>query len=104
ALIGATKGSLPRPVAKFMVEFAIRVRASFELGEMTDTVSFRELQRWGRKSLVYGRTDVTQLDESGKPVFIPDCAKAFVDAIYTGMEETDQSVASEFYELVFGTT
>ncbi len=102
ALIGSTKGALPVEVAKFMVELAIRVRASFELGEMTDTLSFRELQRWGRKALVYGRTDATVLVE-GKPRTIPDCAKAFVDAIYTGMEETDQDAVMPVYELVFGT-
>lgn len=103
ALIGSTKGALPVEIAKFMVELAIRVRASFELGEMSDTVSFRELQRWARKSLVYGSNSETQLDsESGKPLLIPDTAKAFVDAIYTGMEETDQGVAAAFYDTVFG--
>ncbi|MPQ69279.1 AAA family ATPase [Pseudomonas sp. MWU12-2323] len=98
ALLGSTNGDLPVAVGKFMIELAIRVRASFEQGEMSDTVSFRELQRWGRKSLVYGHT-VTVLD---KPRLIPDCAKAFVDAIYTGMEETDQEVVRNFYELVYG--
>jgi MoxR-like ATPase len=103
ALVGSTDGSLPVQVAKFMVELAMRVRASFEQGEMTDTVSFRELQRWGRKSLVYATFDANQKDESGNPRMIPDCAKAFVDAIYTGMEESDQEVAANFYELAFGT-
>lgn len=102
ALIGSTKGALPVEVAKFMVELAIRVRAAFEIGEMTDTLSFRELQRWGRKALVYGRTDATVLVDN-KPKLIPDCAKAFVDAIYTGMEETDQDAVLPTYELVFGT-
>lgn len=102
ALIGSTKGALPIEVAKFMVELAIRVRAAFEAGELTDTLSFRELQRWGRKALVYGRTDKTVLVDN-KPKLIPDCAKAFVDAIYTGMEETDQDAVLPTYELVFGT-
>jgi MoxR-like ATPase len=104
ALLGATKGALPIPVGKWMVEFAIRVRASFEQGDMSDTVSFRELKRWARKALIYGTPSETLTDEDGKPLLIPDNAKAFVDAIYTGMEETDQAVAREFYELVFGTT
>lgn len=86
ALLGATGGRLPKDTAKQMVEFAVRVRASFELGELYDTVSFRELQRWARKTLVYG-----------------DVGTAFVDAFYTGMEETDQVVAAEFYELCIGT-
>lgn len=103
ALIGATKGHLPVEVAKFMVEMAIRVRGSFEQGEMTDTMSFRELRRWGRKSLMYGAPDSSTL-VNGQAKFVPDCAKAFVDAVYTGMEETDQDVVREFYELVFGTT
>ena len=102
ALIGATSGTLPREVGKFMVEMAIRVRASFEQGDMTDTMSFRELKRWARKSLMYG-TQVQNAQDPSKPIFIPDCAKAFVDAVYTGMEETDQDVTREFYELVFGT-
>lgn len=85
ALVGSTGGALPVDVAKTMVEFAIRVRASFELGEMFDTVSFRELQRWARKTLIYG-----------------DVGKAFIDAMYTGMEESDQAVAAEFFELAIG--
>ncbi|OZB34364.1 MAG: hypothetical protein B7X51_01895 [Pseudomonas sp. 34-62-33] len=102
ALLGSTKGILPVFVGRSMVELAIRIRASFEIGEMTDTVSFRELQRWARKSLVYAKFDANQLVD-GKPKMIPDCAKAFVDAIYTGMEESDQEVSANFYELVFGT-
>jgi MoxR-like ATPase len=102
ALIGSTKGILPVEVAKFMVELVVRVRAAYELGEMTDTLSFRELQRWGRKALVYAHTDST-VQVNGKPKLIPDCAKAFVDAIYTGMEETDQDAILPTYELVFGT-
>lgn len=102
ALIGATNGALPREVGKFMVEMAIRVRASFEQGDMSDTMSFRELKRWARKSLVYG-TPEKNVEDKSKPKIIPDCAKAFVDAVYTGMEETDQDVTREFYSLVFGT-
>lgn len=102
ALLGATNGALPVEVGKFMVEMAIRVRASFEQGEMTDTLSFREIRRWARKSLMYGAPEENVVAGS-QPKFVPDCAKAFVDAIYTGMEETDQDVAREFYELVFGT-
>ncbi|OWG36964.1 hypothetical protein CAQ69_18075 [Stutzerimonas stutzeri] len=102
ALLGSTKGILPVFVGRSMVELAIRIRASFEIGEMTDTVSFRELQRWARKSLVYAKFDANQLVD-GKPKMIPDCQKAFVDAIYTGMEESDQEVSANFYELVFGT-
>lgn len=101
ALIGATNGALPGVVGKLMVELAIRVRASFEQGDMTDTMSFRELRRWGRKSLIYGAPDTEMVND--KPVYRPDCAKAFVDAVYTGMEETDQDVVRNFYELVFGT-
>ncbi|MFL1449335.1 AAA family ATPase [Pseudomonas tritici] len=101
ALVGATKGALPTVVAKLMIELAMRVRASFEQGEMTDTVSFRELQRWARKSLVYAVPNLLDLDGDGKPKIKPDCATAFVDAIFTGMEESDQAVASEMYELVF---
>lgn len=106
ALIGATGGSLPIEVGKFMVEMAIRVRASFEQGDMTDTLSFRELRLWGCKSLMYGapETNAAVGSTPKKPKVVPDCAKAFVDAVYTGMEETDQSVAREFYELVFGTS
>lgn len=100
ALLGSTAGALPATVGKLMIELAMRVRAAFEQGEMTDTLSFRELQRWGRKALVYGRTDATQLVDN-KPVLIPDCHKAFVDAIYTGMEETDQDVTRTLFELVF---
>lgn len=102
ALRGSTNNILPVDTAKFMIELALRIRASFEQGDMTDTVSFRELQRWGRKSLVYGRHDPLLKDGNGGPRLMPDCAKAFVDAIYTGMEESDQDVAREFYELVFG--
>lgn len=98
ALIGSTNGALPRDIGKMMIELAIRIRASFEQGEMSDTCSFRELQRWARKSLVYGRPDANDVTRR-----IPNCDKAFVDAIYTGMEETDQDVARSFYELVFGT-
>ncbi len=101
ALIGSTNGALPVEVAKFMVELAIRVRASFEQGDMTDTLSFRELRRWGRKALMYGAQE-TNVMAGSNPLFVPDCAKAFVDAVYTGMEETDQDVVREFYELVFG--
>ncbi|WP_236468082.1 AAA family ATPase [Pseudomonas syringae] len=97
ALIGSTNGALPRDIGKMMIELAIRIRASFELGEMSDTCSFRELQRWARKSLVYGDPHPTDVN-----LRIPNCDKAFVDAIYTGMEETDQDVARQFYELVFG--
>jgi cobaltochelatase CobS len=103
ALLGATKGALPMEVGKFMVELAIRVRASFEQGDMSDTVSFRELKRWALKALIYGTPSETLKDAQGNPMLMPECAKAFVDAIYTGMEETDQGVASAFYELVFGT-
>jgi MoxR-like ATPase len=85
ALVGATGGKLPIDTAKSMVEFAIRVRANFELGEMYDTVSFRELQRWARKTLVYGNVHT-----------------AFVDAIYTAMEESDQVVAAEIFDLAIG--
>ncbi|HDS1721541.1 AAA family ATPase [Pseudomonas putida] len=102
ALIGATGGALPVEVGKFMVEMAIRVRASFEQGDMSDTMSFRELKRWARKSLMYG-TQKENVNDKNKPLMLPDCAKAFVDAVYTGMEETDQDVVREFYELVFGT-
>ncbi|MEN1648529.1 AAA family ATPase [Pseudomonas aeruginosa] len=102
ALRGSTNGKLPAFVGKSMIELAMRIRASFEIGEMTDTVSFRELQRWARKSLVYATFDATQLVD-GKPKMIPNIPKAFVDAIYTGMEESDQQVAANFYELVFGT-
>lgn len=102
ALIGSTNGALPVEVAKFMVELAIRVRASFEQGDMTDTMSFRELRRWGRKSLMYG-APASNTPAGSQPQFVPDCAKAFVDAVYTGMEETDQDVVREFYDLVFGT-
>ena len=102
ALIGSTQGALPVEVAKFMIELAIRIRASFEQGEMTDTVSFRELQRWARKSLVYGSPSDDQLGGNNQPRLIPDLPKAFVDAIYTGMEESDQEVAAQFYEKVTG--
>lgn len=51
---------------------------------------------------MYAKFDANQLVD-GKPKMIPDCAKAFVDAIYTGMEESDQEVSANFYELVFGT-
>lgn len=103
ALLGATKGTLPAIVGKAMIELAIRIRASFETGNMSDTVSFRELQRWARKSLVYAIPNPEIVDSEGKPKLIPECAKAFVDAIFTGMEETDQAVAAELYELVFNT-
>jgi cobaltochelatase CobS len=104
ALLGSTQGQLEVFTAKSMIEVAMRVRASFEQGEMTDTVSFRELKRWARKSLVYGKPHATLRHDNGQPKIVPDVAKSFVDAIYTGMEETDQAVAAEFFELVIGST
>lgn len=103
ALMGATDNKLELTVAKQLVEFAIRARASFEMGELYDTVSFRELQRWGRKALVYGEWSDTLTDADDNPVWMADLDTAFVDAVYTAMEETDQAVIANIYELVIGT-
>lgn len=65
-----------------MVEFAFNFRKAFSLGEAFDNVSFREIRRWGRKYLNYGK----DLDES------------FVDAIFTNLEESDQEVALSLFK------
>lgn len=100
ALIASTKGALPVVPAKMMVELAIRIRAAFEIGEMSDTMSFRELQRWGRKSLIYG----AKIDNGVAGAEIrPEFSKSFVDAVYTGLEESDQALAAELFELAMST-
>lgn len=97
ALMGVTQGQLPEAVAKLMIEFAIRIRDSFEQGEMSDTVSFRELKRWSRKALAYGTVNPTT------GTIQPEISTSFIDAIYTGMEESDQGTAETFFHTVFGT-
>lgn len=98
ALSNVTGNMLQASTIKMMVEFALRMRASFEMGDLYDTLSFRELRRWATKSLVYHAT-------SGSKAEGPDVETlglAFVDAAYTAMEETDQDLARETWELVFG--
>lgn len=103
ALMSCTSNLLPSLIGKQMVEMAIRVRASFEIGEMYETLSFRELKRWARKCLAYGRRDANQLDAEGNPKLIPEIHKSFVDAAFTGMEESDQDTVLNIFELVFST-
>ncbi len=103
ALIASTSSRLPVPVAKQMIELALRVRSGFEMGEMYETMSFRELKRWGQKSLAYGSFHPELKGDDGKPKFIPDIHKSFVDAVYTGMEESDQDTVKHTFELVYGT-
>tara|TARA_R110002124_G_scaffold128157_12_gene288662 strand:+ start:120 stop:1223 length:1104 start_codon:yes stop_codon:yes gene_type:complete len=103
ALLACTSNLLPSIIGKHMVELAIRVRASFEEGEMYETVSFRELKRWARKSLAYGSRDEVDLDSNGNPKIRPEIHKSFVDAVYTGLEESDQDMVTNTFELVFST-
>lgn len=104
ALVQATGGALKTMLAAQMVELAIRVRDGFKQGLMEDTVSFRELKRWGRKSLAYGKQFATT-DAEGNPTYgvLPELHTSFCDAIYAGMEESDQETVLELFELVFGT-
>lgn len=67
-----------------LVEFAFRFRKSFSMEEACDNISFREIQRWAHKWMMYG-----DLDES------------FVDAVYNNLEETDRVLAMEHFESVF---
>lgn len=68
-----------------LVEFAFRFRKAFAMEEACDNISFREIQRWAYKWMMYGDAD-----------------ESFVDAIYTNLEETDQVLALELFESTFG--
>lgn len=76
---------IDRTLLEYMVEFAFRFRAAFEQGESYDNISFRELKRWAKKYDAYGDMD-----------------GAFVDAIYTNLEESDQQLAEELFAETFG--
>lgn len=67
-----------------LVEFAFRFRKAFAMEEASDNISFREIQRWAYKWLMYGDAD-----------------ESFVDAIYTNLEETDRVLAAELFESTF---
>lgn len=73
-------------IIQSMVEFAFRFRKAFSMGEVCDNVSFRELKRWAIKLMMYG----DELDDS------------FVDAIYSGLEESDQVAAENEFKATFG--
>ena len=103
ALTNIVGEKLPVSLAKQMIELAMRVRAAFEIGEMYDTLSFRELKRWASKSLVYGSLE-DEIIPGAERKLIPDVHNGFVDAVYTGMEESDQDMVRQLFELVFNTT
>ncbi|MBM5458948.1 AAA family ATPase [Pseudomonas sp. P66] len=67
-----------------LVEFAFRFRKAFAMEEACDNISFREIQRWAYKWMMYSDAD-----------------ESFVDAIYTNLEETDRVLALETFESVF---
>jgi cobaltochelatase CobS len=69
-----------------MLGFARFFRKGFSVGDTSDTISLRELSRWIRKSLSY------------------DCPnRAFEDAIYSALEESDKAFSYEAYLASFGT-
>lgn len=67
-----------------LVEFAFRFRKAFAMEEACDNISFREIQRWAYKWMMYGDTD-----------------ESFVDSIYTNLEETDRVLAIELFKSTF---
>lgn len=78
-----------------IVEYALRFRKAFALGEACDTLSFREIQRWAYKWMMYAGSD-----ENGMDPKILD--ESFVDSIYTNLEETDRVLACSLFESTFG--
>lgn len=84
ALQGCVSTLNPSQV-KSMVEFAFRFRKAFEIGEAFDNVSFREIKRWATKTVRYG-----------------DIHEAFIDAVYTNMEASDQLKAEFVFDETFG--
>jgi len=68
-----------------LVEFAFRFRKAFAMEEACDNISFREIQRWAYKWMMYSDAD-----------------DSFVDAIFTNLEETDRVLAIELFKSTFG--
>lgn len=89
-LSGADRDAILKPALKTMdamMDFAERFRTGFSQEETLDTISLRELKRWVRKFMTYGSLDA-----------------AFEDAVYSGLEESDQSFSHEVYLECFGTS
>lgn len=67
-----------------LVEFAWRFRKAFAMGEACDNISFRSIQRWSFKWMMYADSD-----------------DSFVDSIFTNLEETDRVLAAELFKSTF---